>query len=581
MITLSAELQEELRLLFLNSYNFKELKEGFFVYVEAFLKKERVFCLEQGVSSVTMSYLLKHTNGIDMALLCVIPFLNQELFNKFKESLSPDIVKLMDYLVWNEQITESLISTQFGIVISETKRYQKNLLKEFLFFKATNVGYNIYDSRYNLHLPLVLRRMMIKYYPKSVSAIINPMAEIPKTEYVFEGEKLIFTEIERASLYVLQKKVTTTSRGELSATGFKRLGTDLNFVEFYPNTPIKEVQYLRTRLVTAFALLGGDLQIEKNPFQHIKNLFKRYPDFEHLQLLNYLKNRYNVNFTREPYFNYLKLVQSLPKQQWVSIDNLVEHAKYELIPLDSAVRNEIISSTRYEIDKQTYYLNDKDADELIAIPSLQAVLFLWAALGWVDIAYNNPTITAKNPSHYNGLRYVRLNLLGGHLLLNDKNYEPPKFDVLPEPVFSPDSLTITAHFEDKSAAIMFKNYTQKKLGENVFFTNAGIFMQHCVTLVDLKNKIERFKAMSKNMVIPPNWHQFFDTMVAKANPFKDADAHRLIQIPPENTELVSLIARDAELKKYVIKAEAFYIVVFKKHESDVKKRLKELSYLWE
>jgi hypothetical protein len=42
-----------------------------------------------------------------------------------------------------------------------------------------------------------------------------------------------------------------------------------------------------------------------------------------------------------------------------------------------------------------------------------------------------------------------------------------------------------------------------------------------------------------------------------------------------------LIARDAELKKYIIKAEEFYIVVFGKYEYYVKQRLKELGYLWE
>ena len=42
-----------------------------------------------------------------------------------------------------------------------------------------------------------------------------------------------------------------------------------------------------------------------------------------------------------------------------------------------------------------------------------------------------------------------------------------------------------------------------------------------------------------------------------------------------------LIARDAELKKYIIKAEEFHIVVFGKYEHYVKQRLKELGYLWE
>lgn len=576
-------LQEQLRNFFFTAYYATDLENGFFAHVRVFLKTNRIFCLDQGVSDTLIGFLLKSKClQAEMVRLCVVPFLNQALFDKFTESLPADIRTLMDYLVWNDGIDDQEIKAKFDIKIYEMSVYggRKELIKTFRFFKVINEGYGLTAS-FILYLPVALRRTMAMYYPKPASAKITPIEKIPPTTFVFEGEKIVFNDLPNVSLFILQGNVVTTNRGELAVTGFKKLGAALNLPEFYPNTNVKELQYLRTRLLTTMGLLGEDLQIEKNPLNHLKNLFGRYRLFDHLQLLTYLKGRHNVSRSSDAYGNYLQIGKLLPLGEWVSVDNLLDYAKYEVLPLEPGSRDAIIIYVKYEIDKASYAIKPNNIETVITTPALQATLFLWAALGLVDIAYNTPKINAQTPSQYSGLKYVRLTPLGSYLFDTSNDYTPPEFKTIPNPVLSPDSLTIIAHPDDNTAPVMFSSYTSKMSSENAYYTSYAIFMQNCSSFMQLKNKVDAFKTALKDLEIPDNWHSFLNTMLAQANPFKNASTHRLIQIPADNINLMRLIARDAELKKYIIKAEEFHIVVFGKYEHYVKQRLKELGYLWE
>lgn len=517
-----------------------------------------------------------------MSRLCTIPFLNQKLFNRFRETLAPNICKVMDYLLWNEAADNQTIEQKLGITICERKHaysYVPDLLKPFCFFRFSLTSYGG-SPLYILYMPIALRRIMVLYYAKPTAAKIVAIDTIPKTDYVFESEKFIFDDILSVSLYITQGRVATTARGEIPATGFKKLDKSLHLSEFYPDTAAKDLQYLRTRLIVAMALLGKDLQIEKNPVQHLKNIFRRYPLFDYLHLLTHLKKRNQVVRDEKTYANYLAIAKALPVEQWVSVDNLIQYAKYNILSLLPADTESLIAYAKYEIDNDTYDLKLTTIENIVGMPTLYVTLFLWAALGLIDIAYNDPIFDKQATPLYNGIQYVRLNALGAYLLGIADNYETPELKVIPNPILSPEKLSITAHPDDKTATILLAPYTNKATDQNVYITNYGIFMHDCSNLNQLENKIASFKNILKNIEIPNNWQQFFTTILAQSNAFQEASSHRLIQIPAENTTLTRLIARDAELKKYIIKAENYYIIVFSKNESAVKKRLKELGYFW-
>ncbi|MCP4347179.1 MAG: hypothetical protein GY795_16835 [Desulfobacterales bacterium] len=70
---------------------------------------------------------------------------------------------------------------------------------------------------------------------------------------------------------------------------------------------------------------------------------------------------------------------------------------------------------------------------------------------------------------------------------------------------------------------------------------------------------------------------FLDEVSGKIEPLvpeKRMNVYKLKQ----NRELVSLFAKDAVLKEYVMKAENYHIVVDSKHVNKVKKRLEEFGY---
>ena len=584
MVTLPQSIQQQLYIFFISSYPVEVLRNGFFAHVRIFLKTNQAFCLEQGVPEEFIAYSLKNSYPhFEIARMCTIPFLSQALFDRFRETLTPEICKIIDYLLWNRAADNKIIQQKLGIAICEKKHnysYGIDLLKPYRFFSFSSVGYS-HNEIYILYIPVFLRRIMALYYAKPAAANIVGIDTIPNTDHIFEGEKYIFDDIMSVSLYVAQGNVTTTARGEVAATGFKKLDNALRLNEFYPNTDVKDLRYLRTRLITAMALLGKDLQIEKNPVQHLKNLFRRYPHFDHLHLLTYLKKRNLVAKDKDVYANYLTIAKALPIKQWVLVDNLIEYAKYNIISLLPADAKTLVFHAKYEIDNNTFDVSETTITDVVEKPSLHATLFLWAALGLIDIAYNNPTPDNQVPSPYNGVQYVRLNELGAYLFGIADNYKAPELKVIPNLVLSPETLTITAHPDDKTATLLLAPYANKTAVQNVYITNYSIFMHNCNNLAQLKNKIINFKSAVKDIDIPANWQQFFTNMLAQANVFKEAGSHRLIQIPAENTNLARLIARDAELKKYIIKAEEYYIIVFSKNESAVKKHLKELGYLWD
>ena len=583
MVTLPETLQQQLCSLFHDTYLMSVLRDGFFVRVRIFLKTNEAFCLEQGAPKEFMAYLLRNAcSHFEMSRLCTIPFLNQELFDRFRESLPIEVRKVMDYLIWNEAADNQTIQQKLGITICEKKHaysYSPDLLKLFYFFRISSAGYSG-SNTYILYMPITLRRIMALYYVKPTTANIVAIDTIPNTDYVFESEGPIFDDILSVSLYVAQGRVATTARDEIAATGFKKLGKALHLSEFYPDTTVKDLQYLRTRLIVAMALLGKNLQIEKNPVQHLKNIFRRYPIFDYLHLLTHLKKRNQVIRNSSTYTNYLTITKALPVEQWVSVDNLIEYVKYNILSLLPANTESLIAYARYEIDNESYSLKLTTIENIVGIPTLYVTLFLWAALGLIDIAYNTPIYDNQATPLYNGIQYVRLNALGAYLLGIADNYETPELKVIPNPVLSPEKLSITAHPDDKTATILLAPYTHKAPDQNVYITNYGIFMHDCSNLVQLGNKVISFKNTLKDIEIPDNWQQFFATILAQSNAFQEANSHRLIQIPAENTTLARLIARDAELKKNIIKAENYYIIVFSKNESAVKKRLKELGYFW-
>ncbi|MBF0243446.1 MAG: hypothetical protein HQK64_13355, partial [Desulfamplus sp.] len=63
----------------------------------------------------------------------------------------------------------------------------------------------------------------------------------------------------------------------------------------------------------------------------------------------------------------------------------------------------------------------------------------------------------------------------------------------------------------------------------------------------------------------------------KINPLTPKTSLVVYEIQP-NSELVNLIAKDAVLRKYILKAEKYHIVLDTANRAKVKKRLEEFGF---
>jgi len=167
--------------------------------------------------------------------------------------------------------------------------------------------------------------------------------------------------------------------------------------------------------------------------------------------------------------------------------------------------------------------------------------------------------------------------LGAYVSGQRTHYEAPEEISHSKIELSSDSLTIISDKNDPTAAVVLEPYTEK-VTPNRFKTDFSIFLNGISNQKELTDKVKLFK-QSVTEDLPPNWVTFFEQLHQKIDPLKKIPSMIVYQIPPDNPELIKLIARDAILKDLCNKAEGYHILVTKKNLPAFKARLREFGYL--
>jgi len=375
-----------------------------------------------------------------------------------------------------------------------------------------------------------------------------------------------------------------------------KMQKNLNLLEFFTNTKDKRLKTLKTQLLAGlFVNTDPDLTIS-DPVDFvikelIENVYKIKRDLPAIMLTD-LKGmgsiyHYHMDGIGEIYF---QILQVLSTKAWVSFDNLYHLIRFNLFPLqviDPYTAGEKLHYIDKSVEKTYHFDNKKFISinlyhEAISIPYLKGTFFLFAAMGLCDIAFDTPDRTEIGKtcwSAYDELKYVRLTPLGAFATGKSKTYEPAiAVQEGAKPVFSSEALTITLNVEDNAYEYMLKPYTNR-VGPNRYTTDTATFLNGIKTKKELTNKINLFRQVTKTD-FPPNWENFFTDMLQKINPFERvAEPLKLYKIPQDNKNLIKLIAQDAVLKSYVLKAEGFHILVPQSKVLAFKKRLLEFGYL--
>lgn len=436
-------------------------------------------------------------------------------------------------------------------------------------------------------LPLTVRKHLMVYFNIYPKAAI-PFTETPDTAYIYEGEEQIFSDLPLLNAYVTQHPLdTTVTAFRVKLSEINKLKKNLGSEEFFPKGKKSLGTIRHTFLGNLFNKIPTKIRnrdtlfILNYMFKEVYATTKYKSVFDIFSQYKLDKYFYEVNDDTQ-----LKIIQEFKKlspNQWYPFEDYFLNFQLDsnIEPFNFYIANDKIYGeyfysyhTRVQIDPSKGSVHE----HFVNIPFLKGTLFLWASFGLMDIAYDEAVATPEFEGDmlddYRSLKYFKLNNLGAYILGLNPNYTPPKIETNDELFLSKDALVITTHEDNKKAKLLLQDY-MNEVGENRYATDYEKFMDKCDSLSALKKKILDFKILVGST--PPNWQIFFDEIVEKIHPVEELEGYKIFKIK-NDPELIRLIAKDEILKKWIIKAENFHIILLEKDVYKLKKRLRQLGY---
>ncbi len=575
----------------IQNYTTKTLAESLQPLVFEFLRREKTFCLKEGVGQIVYNTILRPTmNKPILAEICLVPFSKKTLFLAFRDFLPEKIRLILDKLIWVEKLDEKEFEKKLGFNLVTLKKnkaghYERSIDGDYYFFlitKERGKGRWIHD--YTIGLPYNLRMHLMQFYeiPKEFQIEAISLDEI---EHTFSGEKDIFLELPRIIAYYNQGAIKLSKKGRLNIAALNKIQKTLNLKEFYEGSDNKVLKQIRTNVMASLIIKSDNSTYNKDHALFIKKLFSLYQKkgvyksipslLTTITGLGYL-HAWNQKAIEKIIFNLLK---NISLGEWTHFQNIENRLKYSPNVIEPVSHFIAADKLYFHTWKGKKYIDKKLYHKGIIEPVIKGSFFLFAAFGLVEIAYSTPktdSLVRDYFSPYDGLKFVKLTELGAYVIGKRKQYtQAPETKQIPL-VLSEDSLMIISDETDLTADILLKNYSQK-VGSNRYKTDYSSFLQGTHSEKDVKNKIKLFQKIVNNK-LPANWKAFFDSLTNNMNSLTDvSNQYSLLKISPSNKKIIHLIAQDTELKKYVRKAEGFHILVKKSDLTKFKTRLKEFG----
>ena len=533
---------------------------------------------------------------------------NKKLFLRLYHSLRPDVKQAFDILLWEGQtVSGGQLQKRVGQQIinpnATTRRIEQNIDAHFLilpvesqeFYFITN---RMYLQNFVFYFDGVFRNLFRKHLPIPKDGELSGLEKINKTDFSYENQNEIIEKLPLYLSYIDQGNLKLTRSGEtVLKTSLRKMTQYCQIKEFF-DTQEKELEGLRTWMIIAMLL-----KFNKRPFsaqpEFIKNFFEAFfggSDFKQFQLrklLTHLKGFYSdyyYNDLNEPASrrSLKKILKNMPLGKWVAFSNIERYCYYNQLHFDIIDRNtarQSIYFNKKSSEKHIEHIKTNISDDIykdtIIIPALKAAMFLAASFGLVDIAYDYPrndVLQVKNQDYlsvFDGLKYVRLTPLGAFVVEQTEHFE---YTIQKEPlkiILDENHLLINVEGDDLIKRMIIEKIAER-INVSCYRVNYKSFLKECSSSEDIQNRVKLFK--NEIAANPPRiWQAFLDEVLAKLNPLTEREALRAYQINP-NPELMSLLTTDEVLKKHVLKAENYHLLISQKDLNKVKKRLEEFGY---
>ncbi len=525
-------------------------------------------------------------------------FKNETILKAFLKSLPSSIYKLIEKLLFQEEISDDEASKYLNENILKTSSYTVELRREFYFFNVKEyrqyISYSATEKFFALSLPPILKNLLIDHFPKPLHYDIIPIDEIPETDFHFTAEALIQQELPRLLSYQMQQNIKYNTSGRPADATLTKLQRVCGITEYY-STDDAEISKVRSMLLAGMLHQYTFKTLSANNADVIKDLFNNHylkldsPVFV-LQQLKGWQHLGGSDLYKDPEKKLQGIFRLLPADKWVSTENLHEYLSTRTIDVKpvtlAAARNYLTYQGVYyrgsiripekkDVDYRTY-------EAMVKRAFITGSVFLYASFGLMKIAYNNINTDALGETYfsgYDGLQYIKLTPLGAYVLGLTSKYETTETEKANKLIFDEDSLIILAEGDLDVINVSLANYAER-LASNRFRVTSGYFLKDCKNTKDIQNKITLFKnTVGKSL--PPNWESYFTQLLNNAKVVKEKAQFATYQLPADAKELHRLIAQDSVLKQLVLKAENYHILVANIEAAKFKNRMKELGYVIE
>jgi hypothetical protein len=540
-------------------------------------------------------------------------FSSRILFEQLMSVLPSDVTRALSILVWEGMKKvgelEKELKTEIFVRPQQEKgrmfysyEHMKNVKGPFLFFCFRDRGYDFYYSyqdfspdRYTIFLPDEIRKVLKTYLTPPEGYYLTPLDAIAKTDFIYKSEGEIFKELPLYYEYIRQGHMQLSKDGKPTKASLRHLKQSSAVREFYEGGS-KDLELLKTNFMVAMVQIIMKEEKPKDPLGLLKQLFNSYSAQGGISwimnnLLFHIKVKagssiYYLDGKRKLNASVLSLLKDLPTGQWISIENLLRFIllrDIDLAPVDISSASRFLYYSGQDRYDQKAFIDSAIYQDAVIAPLVKGSMFLFATFGLVDIAYDfpaNKVLKQKGEQYlsiFDGIKYVQLTELGAYLSGRTSEYTRPiQEEKGAEVILDPNRLIITLHGEDRLKSMILERFANK-ISESRYKIDYSSFLKECSSKKDITQRIKLFKTeiVSK----PPQvWLEFFDRVLSRVHPLTSQETLKVYKLSPDK-ELIHLMATDSILKKYILKADDFHIIVELSNFPKVRQRLESLGYL--
>ena len=512
---------------------------------------------------------------------------------------TPESKELYHTLIWKQkEIGTQEAIEKFGLDLAKTVRVGYD--DEKLMGNLSLIHKNSRWRNESLYIYDRIRPILKLICPVPDDYTPRAAESIEEADYTYSNEDNVFETISTL------EEMLKTNLVKFGKTGEKPLAKTLNILksstyqnEFYPD---KKMDTLSIDMLTrSFSFYYWENhKFKTEPVETLRT-------FVNLQLndrFNYAISRVFLSHMRKVKFGKYSdgqmelfnitqiLVDTMPKDDWVECDALINYCNYRdyRIDLESHYATE-----RYYMDvdakKERYgddkiYAEDDYYNALVLEPMIRGMFFYLGALGIVELKYNAPVsshaIKAKGKPYislWDGLKYIKLTSLGRYIFDYAESYTPRKRVSKTSSVkFDEYKPIITIDSKDTIMFAKLEPYSEKLDKSRVILTYSKIF-QNCKSRKILEMKIDKFYTLFDEPV-PHLFDLYFDEILEKSG-LLTRDLNQIVIELKNDKQLLNLFMTNKKLQDLVIKASGYRVIVSKNDMPKLTKIVKENGFFVE